>query len=116
MDIKTLKAEHPNLYNEIFEAGEASGVQKEKDRVSAHLILGKSHGALDFAIECIENGKCSNELPVQATYQAAGLKKTEIGKREADNVESIETESDSLDENEEVSKRVANVMRLSKKA
>lgn len=39
MDLSTLKAEHPGLYNEVLESGIAKGVQQERDRAEAWAVF-----------------------------------------------------------------------------
>lgn len=70
MDLRTLKAQHPDVYEQCV----AEGVTKERDRVTAHIILGKPIGAdgIDLALTAIESG---TEMTVaqMARYQAAAM-------------------------------------------
>lgn len=50
MDLKTFRTEHPDLYQEVFEAGREKGVADERDRVGAHLTLGTQGGARGIQI------------------------------------------------------------------
>jgi signal peptide peptidase SppA len=75
-----LKTDDPALYNDIFQAG----VKTEKDRVSAHLIMGKKADAMDFAIKCIEDDKNLSDQTVVAEYMSAGMNKSDLDKREND--------------------------------
>ena len=80
MTREELKADNPALYNEIFEAG----VSQERDRVSAHLTLGKNSGAMEFAMSCITDGKNLTDQAVTAEYLSAGMNQRDLGNREAD--------------------------------
>jgi ClpP class serine protease len=80
MSIKELKAQHPDLFAEVFEEGRKAGVAGERERVSAHLTLGKASGALDVAHEAIERGADLGQA-MQAKYLAAGMNKTSADAR-----------------------------------
>lgn len=74
------KAENPALYDEIFEAG----IGKERDRVKAHLTMGKKAGAMDYAVKCINDGRDLTEQAVTAEYLSAGMNKNDLDARDAD--------------------------------
>lgn len=82
MDLITLKNEHPAVFAEAVDAG----VQQERDRVSAHLIKGKASGALDVALDAIENGH-GMTATIDAKYFAAGLNKRDDDNRKADDAD-----------------------------
>lgn len=83
MDLTKLKAEYPELYAAIVAEGVAQGIAKERDRVTAHLVLGKESGAMDMAMEAVENGtEMTNTLT--AKYIAAGMNKRDINSRQED--------------------------------
>lgn len=84
MDIQTLKADHPALYAQVFEAG----VAKERDRVSAHLILGEASGAMDVAIAAVSEGSEMTAV-INAKYQAAGMNRDAIAARAADDADAV---------------------------
>jgi len=92
MDLQTLKNDHPELYAAIkeegrkegFAAGQAEGLKQERDRVSAHLVRGQACGALDLALECVENGSEMTET-LKAKYDTAGRKRDDQAARVADN-------------------------------
>ena len=46
MDVNKLKAEHPEVYDAVFQAG----TDAERDRVNAHLIMGEKCTAEDHSI------------------------------------------------------------------
>jgi capsid assembly protease len=85
MDIKTLRRDHRECYDEIFSAGEAAGVAKERDRVTAHLTLGATGGpkGVEVAHKAIREG---TELTatVNAEYVSAAINQRDIGARQED--------------------------------
>jgi len=103
MDIRELKTKHP----EVYEAAVKAGQETERERVSALLKLGASCGKMDFAVECVENGKCMTQPTVQAEFLTAKKNKKDVEDREGDDPEKVETpESDADKEDEaEVVKR-----------
>lgn len=76
MDLKTLMAEHPDVY--------AAAVASEKDRVCAHLTLGESSGDMATAISAIRDGSEMTQT-LMATYTAAAMKRDVQGQRVNDN-------------------------------
>ncbi|MCK5612879.1 Clp protease ClpP [Candidatus Pacearchaeota archaeon] len=115
MDEKTLKAEHPEIYNSIFNQGVEAGKTEEKDRVTAHLTMGKQTGAIDYAMECIEGGKNMTEQSVVAEYYSKGMKKQDIEAREGDNPDNVIQDSDEDDEAKKETDLLAMVMDKSEK-
>ena len=91
MDLQTLKSEHPEVYAAAFDAGRKEGhaaghkegVEHERDRVSAHLIRGKASGAMDLAVECVENGSAMTET-LRAKYDTAKQNRADDSARQAD--------------------------------
>lgn len=79
MDINTLKAQHPETYQAVFALGEA----KERDRVSAHVIMGNGSGAMDVACKAITEGT-EMTATLQATYMSAQMNKKDVDNRLAD--------------------------------
>lgn len=79
MDLNELKASHP----ETFQAALNEGVTQERERVNAHLILGKGSGDMETAIKAVSEG--SELTPtIQATYMAAGMNKNSTDARQTD--------------------------------
>lgn len=74
MNLAELKAKHPDVYAQAAAEGEQKGREAEKDRVTAHIVLGKQAGALDVAVEAIEAG-ADMSATYQAKYLAAGMNK-----------------------------------------
>lgn len=79
MDLKTLKAQHP----ETFEAAVAEGIAKERDRVSAHITLAEQTGANKLAFEAINSGSEMTQSII-AQYTAAGLAKATLSNRQTE--------------------------------
>lgn len=79
MTKEELKASHPKLYAEIY----GEGVKAERDRVSAHLTLGESCGAMEKAVASIKAGSDLTQLDT-AEYIAASVKTKQVADRTAD--------------------------------
>lgn len=79
MNLAQLKAEHPDVYA----AAAAEGRAKEQDRVSAHLTLGQSCGAMDIATKAIADGSDMTQA-LTAQYLAAGMNKKDADARDSD--------------------------------
>lgn len=80
MDLATLKAQHPDLYAAVVQAG----VMQERDRVTAHLIMGEQSGAMETAAKAIKEG-AEMTATLQATYLTAGMNRGDIDRRDQDN-------------------------------
>lgn len=81
MDLAELKAKHP----ETYKAAVADGEKQERDRVSAHLIMGEASGDMTTAIKAVKDGDHMTATH-QASYMAAGMKKSALGARAADDI------------------------------
>lgn len=79
MNLQELKAQHPDTYA----AAVAEGVAQEKGRVSAHLKMGESFGAMDIASKAIKDGS-DLTMELQADYMSAWAKTGQIGARQGD--------------------------------
>ena len=88
MDLITLKATHPTLCAQLVAEGESS----ERERASAHLIMGEASGDMKTAIKAVEDGSAMT-ASLTARYMAAGMKRSDISARGADNVEAIDAEA-----------------------
>ena len=82
MDLQTFMAQHPAVYAEAVQAG----IDKERDRVSAHVTLGKASGAVDTALTAIKDGT-EMTATMNAEYLAAGMNKGDVSDRAADEEE-----------------------------
>lgn len=79
MDLKTLKAQHPDVYA----AAVQEGTDQERDRVTAHLIMGEKSGAMETAAKAIKDGVGMTST-LQATYLTAGMNRTDVSTRQED--------------------------------
>lgn len=89
MDLEELKKEHPALHQEVLDNGIDQGIKKERNRVTAHLILGTAAGAIDIAHSAIKDGTPADDVVTVAKYTVARVDKVEIDNRAA---ETIDTE------------------------
>lgn len=76
MDEKTLRAQHPDLYEAVVQQGVQKGTSEERDRVCAHLTMGEQSGDLKTAFEAIRAGT-GMSLEMQARYMAAGMNRAD---------------------------------------
>lgn len=71
-----LKRDNPEVYNQVFQDGEAAGVEKEQARVNRLLTLGQKAGANDYALECIKsNAEPSDEKVIDAFMEKGAAAK-----------------------------------------
>ena len=82
MDLQTLKAQHPDVYA----AAAQEGVNQERDRVGAHLTMGKASGDMETAISAVEDGSAMTAT-LQAKYMAAGMNRADVQARQDDDAE-----------------------------
>jgi ClpP class serine protease len=82
MDLKTLKAEHPDVYA----AAVTEGQTQEQDRVVAHLTMGEASGDMKTACEAIKDGSAMTST-LQSKYMAAGINQAALAAREGDNAD-----------------------------
>ena len=86
MDLNALRAQHPDVYAAAVELGKTEALDAERDRVNAHLEMGKQTGAMDTAIEAIESGEGMTAM-LTAKYVTAGMNKNSLEQRGEDNPE-----------------------------
>lgn len=79
MDLATLQAQHPAT----FAAAVQQGIEQERDRVTAHVTMGKSSGAIETALNAIADGSALT-LTLQSTYMAAGMNRSDVNARQQD--------------------------------
>lgn len=88
MDLKTLKAEHPEVFEaamaEGVTAGAAQGAALERKRCMAHVKMAKTTGAVEVAHKAIENGASIMDEDVHADYMSAALNRTDRGARQSE--------------------------------
>ena len=77
MDLETLRASHPGVYAQAIALGSAEGVTKERERASAHLIMGAGMGAMETALEAVKNGD-EMTASLTATYMTAGVNRRDV--------------------------------------
>lgn len=91
MDLSTLKTEHPALYAQAISLGSEAGVKQERERVEAHLTMGKASGDMKLAVSCISDGADFTPA-VNAKYMAASLDKKATAARQDESEGDLETE------------------------
>jgi hypothetical protein len=79
MDLEQLKAEHPAVYKAAVE----SGVQQERDRVTAHIQLGET-GDMKVALEAVKDGSDITQTTYSA-HMAAAMNRRDVKARDDDN-------------------------------
>lgn len=79
MDLKELQAQHPDVYA----AAVQTGVDKERDRVTAHLTMGEASGDTETAFSAIKDGE-DMTATLQAKYMAAGMNRSDVNNRQDD--------------------------------
>jgi ATP-dependent protease ClpP protease subunit len=91
MKPEELLAQDKACYDAVFALGETAALEKERARVSAHLMLGKEAGSLETAAKYIEEGKSSMDEAVRGEYLALSMKNNRIAARNEDDVGDINT-------------------------
>jgi ClpP class serine protease len=105
MDLNTLKAQHP----ETFAAAVLQGTTEERDRVSAHLMMGESSGDMKTASASIKDGS-GMTATLQATYMTAGMNRSDIAGRQKEDLSA--NAGDNANNEEESSDPSADVLSL----
>lgn len=94
MDLNTLKAEHAALYAQVIALGVAegiaSGVTKERERVSAHVVMGNASGDVELAMSNISEG-VEHTAATNAAYMAAQMTKNAQTDRAGESEGDLET-------------------------
>jgi len=88
MDLKELKAAHPLLCAELV----AEGVAQERERVAAHVQMGKEFGCTELSLQHIEAGADFGPK-VTAAYIVAGNRSRELAARDADGAPQVNAEA-----------------------
>lgn len=81
--VEELRAEYPKLCAQLVEEGR----QLERDQVKGHITMAKQTGAVEYAMECLSEGKSLSSQEVIANYLSSGAKKIDLNNREEDNPE-----------------------------
>jgi len=79
MDLAELKSKHPQTYA----AAVAEGQAEERDRATAHLVMGAASGDMETAVQAVKDGSAMTAT-IQATYLAAGMNKNDSNARQDD--------------------------------
>ncbi len=82
MDLKTLQAQHPDVYT----AAGQQGVDQERVRVTAHLTMGEASGDNKTAFAAIKDGS-EMTATLQATYMTAGMNRNDVANRQDDDAD-----------------------------
>jgi hypothetical protein len=77
MDLKELKEKYPEVYKAV--------IKTERDETAALLKMGKTCGKMDYAVECVEQGKRLGNPLVQAEFLSARINKNDADTRDGDN-------------------------------
>ena len=109
MDLNQLKAEHPALVAQIEAKGVESGVKQERERVEAHLTMGKASKDMDLAVSCIEDGS-ELSASINAKYMAAGMNSQSSSDRAGETEGDLDI--DATDDVEAHEKAVADALAL----
>jgi hypothetical protein len=91
MSPEELKQKYPELYALVFALGEQAALAREKERIAAHLKLGRQAGNLDVAARFIEAGKSVMSDDVQSEYLALRMGKQATDARSQDNPGAMQT-------------------------
>lgn len=90
-----LKRDNPEVYNQVFQDGEAAGVEKEQARVNRLLTLGQKAGANDYALECIKsNAEPSDEKVIDAFMEKGAAAKILAAQAQDQNVPDVNPPKD----------------------
>ncbi|ANO58037.1 putative protease [Shewanella phage SFCi1] len=84
MDLATLKADHPSLYNAVLDEGKQIGAAAELDRVKFHGLMGQKTGATAFALQACLAGTPMNDVEATVEYATFGRNNADIEAREQD--------------------------------
>lgn len=79
MDLKTLKAQHPDVY----EAAVAEGTERERARVAEHIEMAEGSGDTALAFKSIRDGDAVNGATLKLHF-AAAKNRQDIGARQLD--------------------------------
>jgi hypothetical protein len=79
VNLEELKRTHPN----VFEDAKRVGIERERDRVTAHLEAGSKVGDLSSALAAVRSGAEFNP-EIMLRYMSAGRNRADIRARQAD--------------------------------
>lgn len=83
MDLNELKAKYPDLCAQAANAGVATALKTERDRVEAHLVVGEASGDMETTIAAIKSGDGYSDV-IKAKHDAFKMKATAAASRNDD--------------------------------
>lgn len=87
MDLTELKSKYPEVYG----AALAEGVAQERENVTALMETGKACGKMDYALECVKEGKSISQPTVQAAFLTARVNASDQDARGGDDPAAVVT-------------------------
>lgn len=105
MDLKQLKAQHPDVYT----AAVQEGVDQERDRVNAHLTMGEASGDTKTAFAAIKDGS-GMTATLQAQYMTAGMNRNDVANRQDDDADANAGDNANASNNQESGEDVASLV------
>jgi ATP-dependent protease ClpP protease subunit len=100
MKPEELLAQDKACYEAVFALGEKAALEKERQRVAAHIKRGEKIGAMDIAMKHITGGKNVTDDDVNEEYFNAALDKRRLNARLADNPPPFTTDDGSEGEDD----------------
>jgi hypothetical protein len=91
MTPEELLAKDPACYRAVMALGEKAAIEKERERVNAHLKLGESVNSLETAAKYIREGASVMSEEVHSEYLSLSMKKQAVDNRTTDNPGAIQT-------------------------
>jgi len=83
MDVNELKEKHLSIYNAVVAIGAQEGCATERDRVTAHLVMGESSGDMKTAMGAIKDG-AGMTATLNAQYLSASINKADLDARNSE--------------------------------
>lgn len=105
MDLKQLKAQHPDVYT----AAVQEGVDQERDRVNAHLTMGEASGDTKTAFAAIKDGS-GMTATLQAQYMTAGMNRNDVANRQDDDADANAGDNANASDNQDSGEDVASLV------
>jgi len=103
MDIHTLQSQHPDIYQTVLKMG----ADQERDRVTAHLMMGDASGDMKTALKAVGDGSLMTTT-LQATYMSAGMNRRDVEHRQTDDANAnAGDETNDSSENDQASQVLA---------
>ncbi len=109
MDLATLKADHPGLYNAVLDEGKQIGAAAELDRVKYHGLMGQKTGATAFALQACLDGKGKDDTECQVEYMTFGRNGADLQSRSDDEQQLATNQPAPVDEEAHKTAAVASI-------